>query len=383
MPETHLAPAATLGLKRRIFTVRLFYFMAGIGISAWAIIVPFAKIRFRLDDGTLGLILMASGTGGVLVMPLTGPLLKRFSSRAVLLGSGAIFTLTLPLLSLAPNVPLLVVLLFVFGAAFGIIDIAMNAQAVVTEAQAGRLLMSGFHAMYSFGSLTVALVTSLLLKAGLGHAFCAALSAVAAAGILTQGRYLLPPRHDLPADPAFAMPSRATLLLGACCFACFLTEGAVTDWSTVFLRFARHVPLSSATLGYAGFSIMMALARLSGDRAAARLGKPAVMRLGALIAASGLFLSVLVPSAPLDMLGFAMVGLGAGNIAPLVFSAAARIPGMAANLSVPAVVSLGYVGFLMGPVLIGFISHHSSLAAALGLDGLMMLPLCLAGRAVR
>ncbi len=382
MPDAHPAPSAMSGLKRRISTIRLFYFMAGIGISAWAIIVPFAKIRFRLDDGTLGLILMASGTGGVLVMPLAGPLLGRFGSRAVLLGSGIIFALTLPLLNLAPNVPLLVVLLFVFGAAFGVIDIAMNAQAVVTETQAGRLLMSGFHAMYSFGSLTVALATALLLKAGFGHAFCAALSGLAAAGILTQSRYLLPPRHDLPAGPAFAMPGRDTLLLGACCFACFLTEGAITDWSTVFLRFTRHVPLSSATLGYAGFSIMMALARLSGDKAAERLGKPAVMRLGALIAASGLFLSVLVPSAPLDVLGFAMVGIGAGNIAPLVFSAAARIPGMPANLSVPAVVSLGYIGFLLGPVLIGLISRYSSLGVALGLDGLMMLLLCLGGRAV-
>ncbi len=356
--------------------------MAGIGISVWAIIVPFSKIRFGLDDATLGLILMASGSGGVLAMPFTGPLIARFGSRAVLQVSGIIFCLCLPVLNVAPSVPALTVLLFVFGAAFGAIDVAMNAQAVVIENRSGRLLMSGFHSLYSFGSLSIALCTFLLLKAGFSNEFCSSIFTIVAFGILTQIRHLVPRHDDLPAGRSFALPNRATLLLGLCCFACFLTEGAVTDWSTVFLRFSRDVSISSATLGYAGFSIMMALSRLTGDRIATRFGKPAVMRCGALIAAAGLYLTIAVPFAAIDIAGFALVGLGTGNIAPLIFGAASRVPGMAASLSVPAVVSLGYVGFLIGPAAIGFIAHHSSLSVSLGVDGAMMFLLSFAARAI-
>jgi MFS family permease len=375
--DAELAPPP----DRQIRTIRLIYFMAGIGISAWAIIVPFAKIRFGLDDGALGLILMASGTGGVLAMPFAGPLIGKFGSRTVLLWAGIIYGVTLALLNLAPNVPVLVIMLFLFGGTFGAIDVAMNAQAVVIEARSGRLLMSGFHALYSFGSLSVALCTSLLLRCGISHVFCSFLFALVVLGILTQIRQLLPRHHDLPSGPAFALPNRATLLLGLCCFTCFLTEGAVTDWSTVFLRFSRNVSISSATLGYAGFSIMMALSRLTGDRIAARIGKPALMRWGAVIAAFGMALTVTLRSVPLDIAGFALAGVGTGNIAPLLFGAASRVPGMAASLAVPAVVSLGYMGFLAGPVGIGLVAHHFSLAVSLGLDAAMMFLLAFAAKA--
>ncbi len=371
------------GIGRQLITIRLVYFMAGIGISAWAIAVPFAKIRFHLDDGTLGLILMASGTGGVIAMPFTGPLIARFGSRVVLFGAGVIFCSTLPLLSLAPSPLSLTILLFVFGAAFGAIDVGMNAQAVVIEARSGRLLMSGFHALYSLGSLTIALCTSLLLRVGFSNVTCSVMFDIMAFAILTQIPHLLPRQDDLPADgPAFALPNRATIILGLCCFACFLTEGAVTDWSTIFLRFSRATPIANATLGYAGFSVMMVIARLTGDQIAMRAGKAMVMRAGALIAAAGLLVCVLIHDTPIDVVGFAMVGIGTGNIAPLLFSAASRVPGMQTNLSVPAVVSLGYIGFLTGPVVMGLAAHASSLSVSFALVSLMMFALSFAARAV-
>jgi MFS family permease len=381
MHDRIIAQPDLSGLPRQLITIRLIYFMAGIGISAWAITVPFAKIRFGLGDGTLGLILMASGTGGVLAMPFTGPLIAKYGSRTVLLGAGLVFCTTLPLLSLAPSPLLLTILLFIFGAAFGAIDVGMNAQAVVIEARSGRFLMSGFHALYSIGGLSIALFTSLLLRVGLSNVTCALIFDAVAFAILTQIPHLLPREDDLPADgPAFALPNRATVLIGLCCFVCFLTEGAVTDWSTIFLRFARDTGIANATLGYAGFSVTMALSRLTGDHIATRIGKPALMRSGAVIAAAGMGLVVLVPYAPLDIAGFAMVGIGTGNVAPLMFGAASRVPGMPANLSVPAVVSLGYIGFLAGPVLIGLVAHASSLPVSFGLIGAMMFLLSFAAR---
>ena len=383
MREKIVATADLSRLPRQIITMRLFYFMAGMGISVWAIVVPFAKIRFGLNNGTLGLILMASGTGGVLAMPIAGPLIGKFGSRAVLLAAGVVFGITLPLLSVAPSVLALTVMLCIFGAMFGAIDVAMNAQAVVIERRSGRLLMSGFHALYSIGGLTVALCTSLLLKAGFSNVFCSAVFGVLVFVILTQASHLLPRRDDLPADgPAFVLPNRATIILGLCCFACFLTEGAVTDWSTIFLRFSRGISISNATLGYAGFSVMMAGSRLLGDRLATRIGKATVMRLGSIIAACGMLIAVTIHSPPISIAGFALVGIGTGNIAPLLFSAAARVPGLPANLSVPAVASLGYLGFLTGPVVIGLVAHGTSLSIALALDAAMMLLLSLAARAV-
>jgi predicted MFS family arabinose efflux permease len=357
--------------------------MAGIGISAWAIAVPFTKIRFGLNDATLGLMLLAPGVGGVLAMPLAGLCVARFGSKATLIAAGILFGVILPTLAIAPSPTAFTVLLSIFGAAFAIIDIAMNAQAVASETRSGALLMSSFHAQYSLGTLAVAAITSLLLKLGATNAFCALLSGVAIFAILAQHRHLQPKQDDPPADgPAFALPNRATITLGLACFACFLTEGAITDWSTIFMRFSRHINISAAVYGYVGFALAMAATRLAGDRAATYLGKPNLLRLGSLLAAFGTMLTVLTPYETTDIIGFTLVGLGTGNVAPLIFSAASKIPGMSPTASVPAVMTLGYAGFLIGPALIGLIGNATSLSAAFALIAAMLVTLCLAAPAV-
>jgi MFS family permease len=379
---THVI-AASGNPPGRVRTIRAVYFMAGIGISAWAITVPFTKIRFGLNDATLGLILLAPGIGGILAMPLGGLGVAKFGSRAVLLVAGLIFGVVMPLLTLAPSPLLFTILLFIFGVFFAVIEVAMNAQAVTTEARSGGLLMSSFHAMFSIGTLAVAVITSLLLKLGASNGVCAVLCGAAILAIVSQYRLLQPKCDDMPAaGPAFALPNRDTLLLGIVCFACFLTEGAVTDWSTIFLRFSRHIPLSLAFYGYAGFALAMAVTRLAGDATAQRFGKARVMRIGSLLAGGGMLLVVLTPYEITDVIGFALVGAGTANITPLIFSAASRVPGMSHTLSVPAVLTLGYAGFLIGPVIIGFVANATSLGAALSLDAVMLLALSFAARVV-
>jgi predicted MFS family arabinose efflux permease len=357
----------------RIRTVRLMFFMAGIGICVWAITVPFTKIRFQLSDGALGMILFAGSLGGVLVMPVAGMAMGRWGSRAVLMTVAIGMGVLLPLLSIVPSPIGFTVLLFVYGALFGALDISVNAQGAVVERQSGRLVMSGFHACYSLGTLGVAVACSFLLRLGVSYAGCALASAVAFLFILTQSRYLLPKAEDAPPGATkIALPNRATIVLGLTCFACFLTEGAATDWSTIFLRFSRGMPVASAALGYAAFAVAMAAARLGGDPVATRLGKAAVMRLGVVLAVGGFGLVVLVPWGLAGIIGFGLVGLGTGNIAPLVFSAAARVKGMAANHSVPAVVGLGYAGFLVGPAVIGLVANRFGLGSALGVDAVLL-----------
>jgi MFS family permease len=353
--------------------MRLTFFMVGIGIFVWAITVPFTKIRFQLSDGALGMILFAGSLGGVLVMPVAGMAVGRWGSRAVLMAVGIGMGVLLPLLSIVPSPVGFTVLLFVYGALFGALDISVNAQAAVIERQSGRLLMSGFHACFSLGTLGVAVACSFLLRLGVSYAGCALASAAAFFFILTQSRYLLPKAEDAPSGGAkIALPNRATIVLGLTCFACFLTEGAATDWSTIFLRFSRGMPVASAALGYAAFAVAMATVRLGGDPVATRLGKARVMRLGVVLAVIGFGLVIFVPSGVVGIIGFGLVGLGTGNIAPLVFSAAGRVKGMAANHSVPAVVGLGYAGFLVGPAVIGLLANRFGLGSALGVDAVLL-----------
>lgn len=365
-----LATRPGTGLALRM---RLVFAMAGIGISVWALTVPFIKIRFGLDDGTLGLMLLAGGTGGVLVMPLAGILIARHGSRTVLTIAALGAVALMPLLAIAPSPLVFTAILLGYGACFGLLDIAMNAQGAVVERRAGQLQMSGFHGCYSIGTLGVALAITTLLRFHLTYPACSLLAALVMLAMLAAAKGLIGKAGDAPpAATHFAMPNRATLVLGLCCFACFLTEGVATDWSTIYLRFNRGLPLDTAPYGYAAFAVAMTLSRFMGDAVATRLGKPWVMRLGCALAAGGFCLAVFVDTGWVDILGFGLVGLGTANIAPLVFSAAARVPGMAATHSAPAVMAMGYTGFLVGPVVIGLVANHLGLGFALGLNAALL-----------
>jgi MFS family permease len=201
--------------------------------------------------------------------------------------------------------------------------------------------------------------------------------------ILTQAGRLAGKAEDEPApERHLAPPNRATIVLGLCCFAAFMTEGAATDWSTIYLRFSRNMPIDSAALGYAAYAVAMAVSRLFGDAVATKLGQPWLLRLGCALGVLGFALVIFMANGWVDILGFGLIGLGTGNIAPLVFSAAARVPGMAASHAVPAVVGLGYAGFLAGPVLIGLLANHLGLGFALGVIGAMLAGTFFAARSV-
>jgi len=365
----------------RIRAMRLIFGMAGIGISVWALTIPFAKIRFGVDDATLGMMLFASGIGGVLTMPLAGGAVARLGGRKVVALTGLVLAVLLPVLAVAPSVLSFTALVFVYGMAFGVLDVAMNAQGSVVQAQAGRRLMSGFHACYSGGTLAVALLDALLLRLGVSYALCSTLAALAVLAALTQLRHL-PAGPVTAGGPGFALPSRATLLLGACCFVCFFSEGAATDWSAVFLHFSRGMSLANATLGYAGFAVAVVGVRVWGDALAAKLGPVTVMRLGSALSAVGLLVAACVNQGWVDIAGFFLVGLGLGNTVPLLLSAAARVPGEAPHHATAAVLALGYAGFLAGPVLIGALADHFGLGPVLALNALGVAALLPAARAL-
>jgi predicted MFS family arabinose efflux permease len=192
--------------------------------------------------------------------------------------------------------------------------------------------------------------------------------------VVTQWKSLLDGTGERAARAAFAVPRGIVLLLGLLCFISFLAEGAMLDWSAVFLREFRGFDAATAGIGYAGFSVAMALVRLVGDRVVTRIGPVLTVRLGAGLAAAGFLLATLVAWPPAALLGFVLVGFGAANIVPVMFGAAGRLPGASPEISLATVTMLGYAGLLSGPALIGFLAQASSLAVALAtVAGLLLL----------
>ncbi|MCU5772123.1 MFS transporter [Erwiniaceae bacterium BAC15a-03b] len=376
--EKQWAPA-----KREQSATRLMFFMAGFATAAWAALVPFAKLNTGVNDGTLGLLLLCLGGGALVAMPLTGALTTRFGCRAVLVVSVLIFVLLLPLLPVISNGAILALVLLGFGVGIGVTDCAMNVQAIIVEKAATKPIMSGFHGFYSVGGIGGAAAMSGMMSLGLSP-FAATLVAavlllvmllITLSGLLTYAN---------PAEgPAFAFPRGAVLIIGAICFASFLAEGAVLDWSAVFLIEYRDMPNALGGLGFACFAATMTVGRLTGDRIVARFGSYPVVVAGAIIAATGLALPVFVPHWIFSLAGYGLIGIGCANIVPVMFSAAGRQTSMPQAVAIPAITTLGYMGVLAGPASIGFIAHISTLPLAFLLVALMLLAVAWGARRVK
>lgn len=350
-PETRLA-------------TRLAFFVAGFGIACWAPLVPFAKARLNIDDAVLGLLLLCLGVGSVVAMVLTGIMSARFGSKPLIIVAGLASALLLPLLAIAGTPLTLGLSLFAFGAAIGSLDVAMNIHAVEVEHAAGRPIMSGFHALYSVGgfagSSAVTFLLSMMFGALASTLWCAALMIVAM--ILAWPRLLRSSAHQ--GGPLFAVPRGIVLALAGLTAIIFLVEGAMLDWSALYLTGAGLVPETRGGIGFMVFSVAMVAGRFAGDAIVARLGDRATLIWGSLLTLAGLLVLVAAPAAIIAMAGFLLIGLGASNIVPVLFRRAGAQTVMPIGLAVSAVTTAGYAGILLGPAMIGFIAQIWSLAAA-------------------
>ncbi|MEY0254497.1 MFS transporter [Morganella morganii] len=369
--------------RREQMATRALFFVAGFASAAWAALVPFAKLNTGVNDGVLGLLLLCLGGGALVAMPLTGVLTTRFGCRLVMTVSVILLSITLPLLAVIDHTGLLALTLIIFGMGIGITDCAMNIQAIIVEKAAPKPMMSGFHGFYSVGGIAGAGAMSGFMLAGMGAlqaagavtAVCLLLLALSYKGMLD---------YAWPSEgPAFAVPRGAVLLIGIICFATFLAEGSVLDWSAVFLTEYRHVPESMGGLGFACFAVLMSLGRLTGDNIVAVLGRPQVVLWGALLAAGGLLLSVLSDNWLLALAGYGLIGLGCANVVPVMFSAIGRQTSMPQAVAVPAVTTLGYLGILAGPASVGLIAYRFTLPAALLAVVALLLLVALLSRKVR
>ncbi|WLG21662.1 MFS transporter [Pseudomonas sp. FP1154] len=364
-------------------STRIAYLIAGVGIAAWAPLVPYAKVRANLDEGTLGLLLLCLGVGSILAMPISGALAARFGCRRVLSGGTILICLALPALATMTSLPWLVAALFLFGAGLGTVDSTVNLQAVIVERASGKTMMSGFHGMFSLGGIIGAAGVSALLGLGLSPLGATlVVNALLLVALFKAAPHLLPYGSE-SSGPAFAIPHGVVLFIGILCFIVFLAEGAVLDWSAVFLTAERGVETAYAGLGYAAFALTMTVGRLTGDSVVHRLGARRVIIYGGATAAAGFLLATLAPMWQAALLGYALVGAGCSNIVPVLYTAVGKQTLMPEAIAVPAITTIGYAGILAGPALIGFVAHGSSLSFAFGLIALSLVAVAVSGKVLK
>ncbi len=364
-------------------STRIAFFIAGFGIAAWAPLVPYAKARAQLNEGTLGLLLLCLGVGSILAMPVAGVLASRFGCRRVLTVGTIMICLALPMLATVSSIPLLMAGLFLFGAGLGTVDSTVNLQAVIVERASGKTMMSGFHGLFSLGGIVGAAGVSGLLGLGLSPLQATLVVIVIMVVALLKAAPHLLPYGSESSGPAFAIPHGVVLFIGCLCFIVFLAEGAVLDWSAVFLSDERGLDPAYAGLGYAAFALTMTAGRLTGDIIVRRLGATRVIVGGGTLAAAGVFLATLSPAWEMALLGYALVGAGCSNIVPVLYTAVGKQSVMPEHIAVPAITTLGYAGILAGPAVIGFIAHGSSVATAFLLIGGLLVAVAISGRILR
>src|SRR4030095_327092 len=346
-------------VRRSRVAVAVFFFINGAVLASWVPHIPAIKTRHMLSDRALGIVLLALAAGSVLALPVGGWLVGRLGSRVMTAAAGLALCLALPLPVASPSVALLSVALPSRGACKCLLDVSMNAQAAEVERCVGRPIMSSFHALFSLGGVAGALLAGGAMAVGIGdgaHVRVSAFVALSAAVVALPG--LARPRAAGDhAGPAVARPSGTLLTLGSLALLGLMAEGAMADGSAVYLHDTLGSSPSVAAVGFAAFSLAMAAGRFTGDGLAGRLAPRRVRRGSSVLAAAGLGTALLLGHPAIGVVGCALVGLGIANIIPVLFSAAARVPGVPPGQALAAVATTGYLGFLAGPPLIGVVAE--------------------------
>lgn len=372
-PHDFVTAPSRIALSHDRLAIGAVFLANGLGIGAWAAALPGLQRNLSFSTAQLSLALLAFAIGAVIAMPLAGAIAARIGAARLTRLSAVSFAVALVGPAFSPNLALLIFSAGLLGAANGTLDVAMNGHAASVEQQWGAPIMSSFHAAFSIGGLAGAALSGVVTEtagvvAGLLSAACLILVLISVASSA------LVPRGNPAAGPglAFSWPKPRMLGLCAIAFICLLTEGAMVDWSAIYLANTTRASSAISAAGYAAFSITMASGRLMGDRVVAIVGGPLVMQVGAALAAVGLGLAALVPVTSVVVIGFALAGLGLANIVPILFSIAGRVGPIAAS-GIAVVATAGYAGFVAGPALIG---------ALVSLAGLQFAMACLAAGVV-
>lgn len=368
------------------WAVAAMFLANGFVTGSWAPQIPLLIPRHAIGEAVLGLLLLGLGIGAVTAMTFSGRLIAAHGTRPVLCAFALAIIPTLPAVVFAPSLATMALAIAALGGIMGVMDVAMNAQAVEVERRLRRAIMSSSHGFWSLGAaIGSGIGGPVIARIGAeGHALAAA--AVVAALVLAAMPFLTPgdppaprvqgeSRRLLPRDPAL-------WLLGMIALFSMVPEGAVIEWSALYLADELGAGVSATGLGVAFFTGTMAILRFAGDGVRNRFGAVTTLRLSALVGAAGLVGAALAPGHALAVAAFALAGFGVANMVPILFSAAGNHPGLAAGAGIALVTMMGYSGILVAPATIGWIAEHTGFRLTyLGLGGMLVVVALMAGRA--
>ena len=365
---------------REANATRAIFFVSGFGAASWAPLVPVLRGRLAIADDLLGVLLLCIGIGSLLVMPVAGVLAERIGCRRVLIVSAVLYAASLLSICFVSSFWMAVPVIFFFGSLMGCVDVVMNIAAVIVEQGIGLRIMSGMHGFWSLGGF----VGAGLYGVWVGLAGLTAFQSTLIAAVLMLALTAVFGRHLIPyggggGGSLIAIPRGIVAFVGVTAFIAFLSEGAVMDWSGVYLTTVRGMDLSLAGMGFSVFSGAMLLMRFLGDHVIQRVGQFPVAVGGALLAFVGILLVMFAPLNTLLYLGFFAIGIGSANIVPVFFSLMGRQSVMPVGTAVSAVSTMGYLGILAGPAAIGFVSAQTNLMTAFGMIAALCIVQALVG----
>lgn len=339
----------------------------GAAIGTWVAQIPWVQERFDLSKSAMGLVITGMAIAVILAFPIAGQAIVRYGSERIVWvgGIGAALAINLPVL--APSPALVALGLFALGASSATQDVAMNSHGVKVEHDLGKPIMSSLHAGWAFGGMAGAALAALFHALDVDPRISVAIASALLLALLfaTAGRIGHGSAAEGDDTPSFALPSRGVVLLAILCLLVMVTEGAMADWGGLYLRQDLGASAALAALAYSFFTAGMTLGRVVGDAVNRRIGPVALLRWGALLTGLPLAAMLLVGEPAAALVGLFLVGLGVANGVPLMFSAAGRQPDTPPGPGIAAVSSMGSLGFLAGPPVIGFLADAVSLPWAL------------------
>ena len=347
--------------------VNILFFINGFLHANLAARYPHVQEIFSLDNGTLGLLLLATSVGAVIAMPFTGWLIIRNGSRRISIVSIFSYAVFFPLITLMPGLTQLLPLFFIMGVTAGMLDISMNAQAVMVERAKGKPIMTSFHALFSIGMAMGAACASFF--SGWNTPLFTHLLIISGASIIASffaTRHLIKDTPQAGHDgPAFRLPNAAMISIGVIAFCCMLGEGAMADWSTIFMEKVVLASPAYAPLGLTFFALAMTIGRILGDRGRVMFGDKKLMIICSIIATTGIAVVITFIHPIVAVAGFFLIGLGLSVIVPIAYSIAGNSTQVSPGVGLAMVTSVGYTGFIFGPPIIGFLADWQNLRMAL------------------
>jgi predicted MFS family arabinose efflux permease len=362
-------PCDARTLSNAVWATRIQFAALGMLGGAWGVHIPSVKTQYALGEAMLSFVLLAAATGAVISLFAAGRLIGRLGARTACTLAAAVMGVMLALVLVWGSLWLLLPAMLLFGMAMSLFDVAVNTEGTALESLSGRTVMSNLHAMFSVGAMAGAALTGALLRARVDPRVQLAAIGLATAVVAAVAARRMLQAHPAPADDTpqqhFAWPRGLLLVIGLMIFAGMSAEGVMYDWCVLYLKQELHLGQDVAAMGYAAFTGAMALARFGGDALRARYSERNLLRASAGLSAVAMAVVLLSGHAAVSIVGYALVGAGLAPVVPILFNAATRVPGTSRAAAIAAVSSIGYLGFMIGPPLIGGLAQALSLTAAM------------------